>query len=75
MFIRKRKGYKTFSESQLKAYENYYIARTKHEQEQKERAQALVRELTEKLKEKNKEIQQLNIYIRSLKLKSTNLNK
>jgi hypothetical protein len=68
---------KVYTENQVKVFENYYIARLKLEREQKERAQALVKELTEKLKDKNnehikvmknkdEEIEKLNFFVTAL---------
>lgn len=49
-----------YTEEQVKAIENYHIARLKSERDQKDRAQALVKELTQKLNLKNNEIEKLN---------------
>jgi hypothetical protein len=66
-----------YTEQQVNAIENYYLARLKNEQAQKERAQALVKELTDKMNHKNneqtkkmiekdKEIEKLTFFVAAL---------
>lgn len=43
--------------------ENYYLARIAKEREEKERAQEMVRELTNQINNKNKEIEKLTFFV------------
>jgi hypothetical protein len=56
-------GEKTFTEKEVKAIENYHLAKFDKERSLKEQAQELVKGLTEKLNHKNDEIKKLNSYL------------
>jgi hypothetical protein len=58
---------KALTESDWKAREDYYLARLNKEKEEKERAQQLIRDLTEQLKLKNKEIGKLEFFLNALR--------
>jgi hypothetical protein len=53
----------TFTEKEVKAIENYHLAKFAKERSLKEQAQELVKGLTEKLNQRNAEIKKLNSYL------------
>jgi hypothetical protein len=58
----------SFTRSEVVAYEDYMIAKLNKEKSEKERAQNLVKALTEQLKKKNEEIEHQDYFITSLTL-------
>lgn len=57
---------KTYTEKQWNDLENYYLGLLDREREQKERAQKLVKDLTDQINKKNDETERLNFFVNIL---------